>query len=206
MRRECRIASTALYARVRFLLCTLHARPRMQRASGIPCSLPFWRDNETQASGASCRENANAHHHVIASVAKQSISRRVGWAKRKRAHHFCFARDGGHGATRLCPPYKSPVTPTPSRGTMRPRFAFRCPSTGGSRECRMRAASAVSCAKGRNKSAHEHTGQRRRSDIPCAMALRLITRSPRSIGLFSPPSPYGKPALRPGWASRLRKT
>src|SRR5438477_470936 len=27
--------------------------------------------------------------------------------------------------------------------------------------------------------AHEHTGQRRQSDIPCAMALRLITRSPR---------------------------
>ena len=25
--------------------------------------------------------------------------------------------------------------------------------------------------------------QRRRSDIPCAMALRLISRSPRSIGL-----------------------
>ena len=32
------------------------------------------------------------------------------------------------------------------------------------------------------KIAHEHTGQRRRSDIPCAMALRLISRSPRSIG------------------------
>jgi hypothetical protein len=29
------------------------------------------------------------------------------------------------------------------------------------------------------KCAHEHTGQRRTSDIPCAMALRLITRSPR---------------------------
>ena len=33
------------------------------------------------------------------------------------------------------------------------------------------------------KIAHEHTGQRRRSDIPCAMALRLISRSSRSIGL-----------------------
>src|SRR6266436_983752 len=37
--------------------------------------------------------------------------------------------------------------------------------------------------KGRTKIAHEHTGQRRQSDIPCAMALRLISRSPRSIGL-----------------------
>src|SRR5476649_1264318 len=31
--------------------------------------------------------------------------------------------------------------------------------------------------------AHEHTGQRRQSDIPCAMALRLITCSPRRAGL-----------------------
>ncbi len=35
--------------------------------------------------------------------------------------------------------------------------------------------------------AHEHTGQRRQSDIPCAMALRLITRSPRRSA-FLPPS------------------
>ena len=34
--------------------------------------------------------------------------------------------------------------------------------------------------------AHEHTGQRRTSDIPCAMALRLISRSPRGIGLVCP--------------------
>src|SRR5436190_13740838 len=33
------------------------------------------------------------------------------------------------------------------------------------------------------KCAHEHTGQRRTSDIPCAMALRLITCSPRRAGL-----------------------
>jgi hypothetical protein len=32
---------------------------------------------------------------------------------------------------------------------------------------------------GSGSCAHEHTGQRRQSDIPCAMALRLITRSPR---------------------------
>src|ERR1700737_3339697 len=43
----------------------------------------------------------------------------------------------------------------------------------------MRAAPAVSRAKGTRKNAHEHTGQRRQSDIPCAMALRLIARSPR---------------------------
>jgi hypothetical protein len=50
----------------------------------------------------------------------------------------------------------------------------------------MRAAPAVSCAKGGKENAHEHTGQRRTSDIPCAMALRLMTRSPRGIGLSCP--------------------
>jgi hypothetical protein len=40
--------------------------------------------------------------------------------------------------------------------------------------------------KGRKKIAHEHTGQRRQSDIPCAMALRLISRSPRGIGRSCP--------------------
>jgi len=37
------------------------------------------------------------------------------------------------------------------------------------------------------KFAHEHTGQRRASDIPCAMALQLIARSPR-WSAFLPPS------------------
>ena len=41
----------------------------------------------------------------------------------------------------------------------------------------MRAASAVSRAKNK-QNAHEHTGQRRRSDIPRAMVLRLTPRSP----------------------------
>src|SRR5450631_1494809 len=37
--------------------------------------------------------------------------------------------------------------------------------------------------------AHEHTGQRRQSDIPCAMALRLITCSPRRTALLPPLRP-----------------
>src|SRR6188508_294295 len=54
LRRECRMFSAALYARVRFYSYNLHTRPRVQRASGIPCSLP-WRDNDIQTSGRSCR-------------------------------------------------------------------------------------------------------------------------------------------------------
>src|SRR5216117_538103 len=53
----------------------------------------------------------------------------------------------------------------------------------GRRECRVRAAPAVSCAKNVHYGAHEHTGQRKHSDIPCAMALRLISRSSRWSGL-----------------------
>src|SRR5438876_4239652 len=49
----------------------------------------------------------------------------------------------------------------------------------GRRECRVRAAPAVSCAKNCTFGAHEHTGERKHSDIPCATALRLISRSPR---------------------------
>src|ERR1700704_5942554 len=42
---------------------------------------------------------------------------------------------------------------------------------------------------GSKKCAHEHTGQRRASDIPCAMALRLITCSPRRTALLPPLRP-----------------
>ena len=51
--------SAALYARVRTSSCTLHTRPRVQRASGIPCALCLERAKTyLQTSGASCRENA----------------------------------------------------------------------------------------------------------------------------------------------------
>ena len=46
------------YARVRTSLCTLHARSRVQRASGIPCALCFERAGSfQQTSGALRREN-----------------------------------------------------------------------------------------------------------------------------------------------------
>jgi len=58
------------------------------------------------------------------------------------------------------------------------------------------------CKMGK-ENAHEHTGQRRASDIPRAMALRLISRSPRRSGLFDTvaceygcQSPVGMTGLR----------
>ena len=71
-----------------------------------------------------------------------------------------------------------------SRGTILPEL---CVSLSlmrrGSRECRMRAAPAVSRAKGKRKTHTSIQVQRRHSGIPCAMALRLTSRSPRRIGL-----------------------
>src|SRR4029079_12230765 len=51
----------------------------------------------------------------------------------------------------------------------------RCPPENrGSRECRVRAAPAVSCAKSGKETYTSIQVQRRQSGIPCAMVLRLI--------------------------------
>jgi hypothetical protein len=72
-----------------------------------------------------------------------------------------------------------------SRGMICPSFAkvIALLKHRGRRECRVRAAPAVSCAKSVHFGAHEHTGQRKHSDIPCAMALRRTSCSPRWSGL-----------------------
>src|SRR6476646_9078125 len=60
-----------LYARVRFLLCTLHTRPRVQRAPGLPCALCCQGGTDyKQTSGASRREIANAHPLTV--IARES--------------------------------------------------------------------------------------------------------------------------------------
>jgi hypothetical protein len=66
-----------------FTCCLLHARPRVQRASGIPCSLVF-RGKTKRKPRASRAARMRARicclkfelncHHVITSAAKQSIS------------------------------------------------------------------------------------------------------------------------------------
>ena len=75
----------------------------------------------------------------------------------------------------------TPVVCSHSRDALRPRFASNSHALSKQRAQGMPDAR---CTRDlmRNvhkKCAHEHTGQRRTSDIPCAMALRLITRSPR---------------------------
>jgi hypothetical protein len=64
----------------------------------------------------------------------------------------------------------------------------------------MRAAPAVSRAKWVEKTHTSIQVQRRLSDIPCAMALRLTSRSPRRSGLFDTVASRNM-ANRPGRAS-----
>ena len=75
--------------------------------------------------------------------------------------------------------------PLHSRGTISPGLCNLVVPLlkRGRRECRVRAAPAVSCAKKCAIGAHEHTGERKHSDIPCATALRLTSCSPRWSGL-----------------------
>src|SRR4026207_1917573 len=80
-----------------------------------------------------------------------------------------------------------------SRDMICPRFAssFALLENRGRREDRVLAAPAVPRAICANKTAHEHTGQREHSGLPCAMALRLTSRSSPSTALL-PPSPRRK--------------
>ena len=67
-----------------------------------------------------------------------------------------------------------------SRDTLRPRFTNSfAPKKRGRREDRVRAAPAVSCAKANKKTHMSIQVQRKQSGLPCAMALRLISCSPR---------------------------
>src|SRR3954465_11660747 len=72
-----------------------------------------------------------------------------------------------------------------------PKFyiSFRPLQFRGRRECRGARCTRGLVSKCAQKCAHEHTGQRRASDIPCAMALRLIACSPRRTALLPPSRP-----------------
>jgi hypothetical protein len=75
---------------------------------------------------------------------------------------------------------QNPNTASPSRGIICPKFCTNLvPRERGRRECRVRAAPAVSCAKCTSKTHTSIQVQRKHSGIPHAMALRLMARSPR---------------------------
>ena len=73
-----------LYARVRFCLRIWHARPRVQRAPGLPCALYFLRANVIANLG----RNVSREREVVSSV---------GWVERSDTHQ---CRGAGRGAKR----------------------------------------------------------------------------------------------------------
>ena len=111
-------------------------------------------------------------------------SRRMGGAKR----YPSMPAQKVMGFASLYPSYEN--TPSRSRGAFAPEVCYQLPALllRGRREDRVLAAPAVSRAICANKTAHEHTGQPEHSGLPCAMALRLTSCSPRRTALLPPSS------------------
>jgi hypothetical protein len=122
-----------------------------------------------------CEPPGRANARPMTGSAKQSISPRKG-------RMDCFvARAPRNDVVRSRFTFQSADARPPSRGMICPRFAGTvCPlDRRGSRECRVRAAPAVSCAKVHKETHTSIQVQRKHSGIPRAMVLRLISRSPR---------------------------
>src|SRR5213078_4389812 len=97
-RRGCRTASAALYARVRLFYALWHTRPRVQRASGIPCALSFEREatNLHHSGGIAPREGGSVRWiRRVGKATTSAVAQRVKaeacpppqrwWARRKRS-------------------------------------------------------------------------------------------------------------------------
>ena len=108
---------------------------------------------------------------VIASEAKQSIARHNGWVD-------CFVASL---RAMTVDRYDIAFSRRDAPGVLR---SFRPMKIRGRRECRMHAAPAVSCAMCVEMLHMSIQVQRRPSDIPCAMVLRLMLCSPRRRILF----------------------
>jgi hypothetical protein len=111
----------------------------------------------------------------------------VGRGRHERAH--CAMPTTFSSSSRRRPGQRgeSPSTNTASRSrrTIRARFPeIRTPSNQ-----RAQGKPGARCTRGlvckhAQKNAHEHTGSAEASGLPCAMVLRLITRSPRRSGFL----------------------
>jgi len=113
---------------------------------------------------------------------------RTQYAAPSRFHHWRLGilgrpvkpgDDGGRFGALASDPFRH--APSRSRGAMRPSFAFGFApkEIRGRREDRVRAAPAVPCAIAQESAHTSIQVQRRTPGLPCAMALRLISRSPR---------------------------
>ena len=173
------------------LLCAFwHARPRVQRAPGLPCALYFSGRNEFAKLGRMLSRECEVTH-----------SRRPGLAPGPIRRVFSFRRCGRRSPSQPTPGVMGPgaeagttlVDFSDSSNNDATHTQLRLLATHGARglqihspqkmrgrrEDRVRAAPAVSCAKVDKKTHMSIQVQRKHSGLPCAMVLQLIPCSPR---------------------------
>src|SRR3982075_668088 len=98
-------------------------------------------------------------------------------------------------------------TASHSRDALRPRFAkiFRTSQRRGRRECRMRAAPAVSCAMCTKRCAHEHTGSAEAIRHSLRNGFTAYNALSPEYRAFLPPSPSDMAHPRPVGPTCLRR-
>ena len=156
-------------------ICIWHARPRVQRAPGLPCALLFWAPMNCKPRAKCCRENAEVCRFAAPSLG--------GEGRRAARVARCLTGWGEVQGTVSSPPHPAASgrrcaspgrvdPPPPGEGAAnrhtsafsRQHFArglqfIGALKTRGRREDRVRAAPAVSRANAyAKKNAHEHTG------------------------------------------------
>jgi hypothetical protein len=157
----------------------------------------------SRRSSRSCCSSTPGPIHVIASEAKQSISPHkegmdcfVACAPRNDGYRLVMPREGGASSTlRLIDSIidVSGILDHPPSRVMTTKYvsAFSrlnepevclslVPQTRGRREDRVLAAPAVPRAICANKTAHEHTGQRQHSGLPCARKSTVLKSRDKS--------------------------
>ena len=153
-----------------FPCASMHTRPRVQRAPGLPCSLFALRGRtKWKASDKTMSRERGRMPDVVArmseAISGTSVSPDVASLIRatNRTRLLVLATACARGLQITSPPKER-----------------------GRREDRVRAAPAVSCAIDAQESAHTSIQvKRKHSGLPCAMALRLIRALPGESELLA---------------------
>jgi hypothetical protein len=182
---------------------TPHPRP-------LPAATPGEGRRSTGAAESTCADRVGRAERLVRHNSNRHRVGKASGSRRWRAHHLGARAMVGTAQGRLCPSYEFwnfEHTASRSRGAIPPELCQKLSRLNirGRRECRMRAAPAVPCAKRRKKTHTSIQVQRRHSDIPCAMVLRFTSRSPRRSGLLDTVA-FGYGASTPGRADAPPKT
>ena len=183
-----------LYARVRFFAHCLHTRPRVQRAPGIPCSLFLSRDNVHASLGRiaprerehifNCHRPQRRTIQYPETAVIEPISRSVLDTPPSRGMTIVVQ-------LRYLPPRTSGTRSRDPLARNDGGYSFAIsrriapevclnlvPQNGGSRECRVHAAPAVSCAKVRKKRTRAYRYSRNTPAFPAQWLYGLCRALP----------------------------